>query len=49
VKTEREAFDFLMSLDPVFNLRFADDNAFAVQVVEPYDIDQLTLIDVEPA
>ena len=47
-EAEREGFDFLMSLDPVFDLRFTDDSTLPVQVVEPYDVNRLTLIEGEP-
>ena len=48
-EAEHEAFDFLMSLGPVFDLRFTDDSTFPVQVVEPYDVNRLPLTEVEPA
>jgi hypothetical protein len=40
---DREGFDFLMGLDPVFTLRFTDDSTVHVRVAETQETDHFIL------
>lgn len=46
---DREGFDFLMALEPLFTLRFPDDSAVLVTVAAPYEIDRLGLTEFRAA
>ncbi|MGV9314552.1 hypothetical protein ACWDR0_20555 [Streptomyces sp. NPDC003691] len=46
---DREGFDFLMDLDPVFTLRFGDGDETLVNVLRTGDAGRLALTAYEPA
>ncbi|MFC8452144.1 hypothetical protein [Kitasatospora sp. NPDC057223] len=47
-ESDREGFDFLMQLDPVFTLRFADDSTVLVDVIAAGADESLVLSPFEP-